>query len=217
MALRGLLHPVGNQTALKSVYACRCTRLGRVTSTRRLCVRVAGNANRRAGCVTSAPLLAQRGGWEHCPGPDGLRNLRPRLCGGGWEHCLLGGLRNPSPLVPRRQGRGNTARKSYEYACRCSSDGLRNLLSRLRGCGWEHHLPGGLRNPSPRCFGVGEGGTLPGKNHKSQLAAGSKADGLRNLQSRLRGCGGNTIPPGRLRNLAPGACARGRGNTARVS
>ena len=74
MALGGLQHPVGNQTALKSVYACRCTRLGRVTSTRRLRVRVVGNANRRAGCVTSAPLLAQRGGGNM------RRTMSPSTC-----------------------------------------------------------------------------------------------------------------------------------------
>ena len=177
-------------------------------------------------------------GWERQP-PGRLRNLRPAAkrsgavgntarvqmgcvtsgpaCAGaaGNTVCLVGCV-TPPPGASA-SGKGEHCQEIIRDACRCSSDGLRNLLSRLRGCGWEHHLPGGLRNPSPRCFGVGEGGTLPGKNHKSQLAAGSKADGLRNLQSRLRGCGGNTIPPGRLRNLAPGACARGRGNTARVS
>ena len=168
MALGGVQHPVGNQTALKSVYACRCTRLGRVTSTGRLCVRVAGNANRRAGCVTSAPLLAQRGGWEHCPGPDGLRNLRPRLCGGGWEHCL----------------------------------------------------PGGLRNPSPWCFGVREGGTLPG-NHTSMLAA-ARQMGCVTSYPACAGVAGNTICPVGCVTPPPGASASGkgehcRGKTIRVS
>ena len=158
MALGGSQHPVGNQTALKSVYASRCTRLGRVTSTRRQRVRVAGNANRRAGCVTSAPLLAQRGGWEHCPGPDGLRNLRPRLRGGGWEHCLPGGLRNPSPWcfgvrdVGTLPGNHTSMLAAARQMC-CVTPPPGASAS---GKG-EHHLPGGLRNPSPGASASGKG------------------------------------------------------------
>ena len=164
-----------------------------------------GNTDRRAGCVTS-PRCLRTGGWEHCPGSDGWRNLRP-LCGSGWKHHLPGGLRNPPPVL-RIGGRetlpGKNTGKLRRMGCVTSA--------RFAGVAGNTIRPVGCVTP-PRCSRIGGRETLPG-NHRGQLAAGRWMGCVTSYPLPARREVG-TPSPGGLRNLAPGACAPGRGNTAR--